>query len=204
MLGSTMMKLCIFDMGGVMVRDFRVWPRLLAFLGYGEGERPGQRFYEAVRAYELGACDEDAVWERYTALTGKALPPHEGSLFGAFFTPRPDEPTVCVIKALKEQGLRVVCGTNTIAAHYRIHEQLGQYAHFDRVYSSHALHLAKPDPAFFRYILAAEGASPGEAFFTDDMAENVDAAVKLGIAGRIYTDADALRAQLRDITPEIA
>ncbi|MCX8014374.1 MAG: HAD-IA family hydrolase, partial [Rectinema sp.] len=93
---------------------------------------------------------------------------------------------------------RVVCGTNTIDCHHEINIRLGMYEPFHAVYASHLMHVAKPDPDFWRYILRAEGVHPEEAFFTDDSQENVDAALALGIHARLYTDAESLARQLRD------
>jgi putative hydrolase of the HAD superfamily len=186
-------------MGGVVVRNYGIWPQLLEFLGETEADVLVPAFKAAQHEYGLGLIDEDEAWARYTAATGKALPPHEGTLMGKFFTPTLDEPTVAIIRELKRQGIRVVCGTNTGDAHYTAHVQLGQYSVFDEVYASHLMHLAKPDPAFFTHILNAEGIKPEEAFFTDDWAINAEAAAKLGIAGFTYTGAETLRHSLNSI-----
>lgn len=194
-----MIRLCIFDMGGVVVRDINCWPEISAFLGVEESIIRDPAFSETQHQYGLGHIDEDEVWRRFTQITGRPVPPHEGSIMGRFFAPHSDQATVDVINKLKARGIRVVCGSNTGDAHYTVHQQLEQYGIFDRVYASHLIHLAKPDPAFYTYILDAEAVKQEEAFFTDDWPPNVEAASKLGIAGFIYTGADPLRNQLRSL-----
>jgi putative hydrolase of the HAD superfamily len=194
-----MIKLWVFDMGGVLVRDIECLPRILAFLGCGEEElrRPG--FQRAQHEYGLGLIGEGELWRRYEELTGRKVPPYGESLLGKYFFPRLDEPTAELLLKLKARGGPVVCGTNTGDAHYQAHLRLGQYAVFDRVYASQLMHLAKPDPAFYRHILNAEGVPPEETFFTDDFPKNVEAARALGIAAFTYTGAEALREQLASL-----
>jgi putative hydrolase of the HAD superfamily len=194
-----MIRLCIFDMGGVVVRDINCWPEIAAFLGIGENVIKDPAFSEAQHQYGLGRIDEDEVWRRFTQITGRPVPPHEGSILGRFFTPHTDRATVDVITKLKARGIRVVCGTNTGDAHYAVHRQLNQYGIFDRVYASHLIHLAKPDPAFYTHILDAEQVKPEEAFFTDDWPPNAEMAAGLGMAGFTYTGADTLISQLRSL-----
>jgi hypothetical protein len=55
----------------------------------------------------------------------------------------------------------VVAGTNTLDVHYRIHAELGDYEAFAHTYASHLIHVAKPDPAFYRHILDCRGGDAG-------------------------------------------
>lgn len=192
-----MMKLGIFDMGGVVVQGYQIWPRLRRFLGYVEHEAIAPAFNIVMAEYCRGLISEGEVWKRYTRITGRALPPHEGSLMTKFFTPCMDAALGELLLKLKARGIRIVCGTNTIDAHYAVHKRLGQYDDFDTVYASHLIHKAKPDTAFFTHILAAEGALPEETFFTDDRPANVEAAAALGIAAFVFSNAAALANQLR-------
>jgi putative hydrolase of the HAD superfamily len=56
---------------------------------------------------------------------------------------------------------------------------------------SHALNLAKPEPAIYRH--AAEGLKtpPANILFLDDRADNIDAALAAGMQGLQYTTHDA-------------
>ena len=193
-----MIKCCIFDMGGVMIRNYHMEPELMPFLGLAEKSIAmlDPRIHEAFHRHSQGGISESDFWSFYTETTGRSIPPHEGSLFGKFFHPNLDEPTVQIVNELKAAGMRVVGGTNVIDAHYNVHMALNQYAVFDKVYASHLMGIAKPDPAFYNYILASEGIQAVEAFFTDDVIVNVDAAAGAGLNAFVYTGATALREQL--------
>ncbi len=57
--------------------------------------------------------------------------------------------------------------------------------------------LAKPDPRVYELLVARTGRPLAELVFVDDRPENVEAAVALGMAGLVFTGADALRVDLR-------
>jgi putative hydrolase of the HAD superfamily len=52
---------------------------------------------------------------------------------------------------------------------------------FEKVYYSHDLHLSKPDPEIFKYVLNQNGLLPEETLFVDDIKVHTDSASKLGI-----------------------
>jgi glucose-1-phosphatase len=201
-----MISVCIFDMGGVLIRDFNVAGELMKFLGHKElsFRSVHPEISDALSQHNRGLIEEEKFWEIYQETIGVKLPPHQGSLLGRFFTPKIDPPTLAVLKNLKQQGMRVVCGTNVIDAHYLIHQQNGDYDIFDKVYPSHLMQISKPDPAFFYNILEAENVKPEEAFFTDDMEQNVVAASHVGIKAFLYTSAEALEQQLTDLELELS
>ena len=68
--------------------------------------------------------------------------------------------------------------------------------HFEHLLFSCQLRAAKPDPRCFHMALARLGAEPADVIFTDDRAENVEAATRLGIRAFRFTGADALRTRL--------
>ena len=55
-------------------------------------------------------------------------------------------------------------------------------------FTSYSLHLRKPDPKIYRYVLKKCDVKPNEALFIDDMKENIDAARKVGMNGIVFTD----------------
>ncbi len=70
------------------------------------------------------------------------------------------------------------------------------YRVFDKVYPSHVMQIIKPDHGFYKFILDAENVMPGEAFFTDDLEQNVEAACQLGLKSFLYSNSDELKRQL--------
>lgn len=63
---------------------------------------------------------------------------------------------------------------------------LADLAH--HVVSSAEVGMAKPDPAIYTLAADRAGARPERCVFVDDRAENVDAAVALGMTGVLYRD----------------
>lgn len=197
-----MIDLCVFDMGGVIVRDFHVMEALLEHLGHQETHfrQLSDDLGVALKMHGKGEISEQAFWDLYERVVPHAaVVTREESLFGMFFQPTLDEPTIAVIQRLKEQGMRVVCGTNVIDAHFLIHHQLHQYDIFDHVYASHLIHQSKPDSEFYHHIALAERVAPERIFFTDDMEENVQAARAQGWDAHLYIDATTLEAQLESL-----
>lgn len=70
--------------------------------------------------------------------------------------------------------------------------------HFDRVFVSHEMHLAKPNPAIYQQLLTEIGAQPEECLFLDDATVNTSAAASIGIrtltveASKINADGTAM------------
>ena len=69
----------------------------------------------------------------------------------------------------------------------------------------------KPDPLVFRRVLESYGAAPADAFFADDLTENVAGAATLGITTHRYTPAtggggmrEAIERFARDAAPSVA
>ncbi|PKL09830.1 MAG: haloacid dehalogenase [Spirochaetae bacterium HGW-Spirochaetae-7] len=203
------MKLFIFDMGGVVTSNVACIPEMAASLGIGV-----DAFFRGTLAdpsdirtspYNTGDIAElmkgtispGTFWTRFNARTGLAV---QEDLWAAFFRPEPDEGTYAVIAALRSNGWRVVCGTNTMHAHYESHLACKHYACFDAVYASHRMGVIKPDPAFWHCILDAESCEPNEAFFTDDDAGNVRAAGELGLRAQLFVDSSTLAASLGEWT----
>jgi putative hydrolase of the HAD superfamily len=186
-----MLRLYIFDEGGVVCRNPEMGALMAARLGISLED--WRRFaLPDLQAFMRGELDASAYWGRFSERSGLEI---REDYWATLFSPTLDLPTDGLIRDLGKAA-RVVCGTNTMAAHYAAHVALGQYGAFHRVYASHLMGRAKPEAAFFQAILEAEGVAPGEAFFTDDLPLNVEAAAALGIEARLYTDAERLRQDL--------
>lgn len=186
------LRLYIFDEGGVLIRRHMIIAEVAAALGLTHDELR-RLLPPDIGLLARGVIDSAEFWRRFSARTG--IVPAENYL-ETLFKPARDEPTFELVRALARRA-RVVCGTNTIDCHHIINERLGMYEPFHAVYASHLMHVAKPDPAFWQFILRAEGVRPEEAFFTDDSPENVEAASRLGIHAWLYTDAESLVRFLR-------
>jgi putative hydrolase of the HAD superfamily len=199
-------KLFIFDMGGVVVQNSSIAGAIAGYLGISKREflRGASSDHEEthVSSYNLsdiyaitqGKINSERFWIDFTQRTGIAV---SGDPWYDLFDPVLDRKIAAIITRLKTNKYRVVCGTNTIEAHYRKHEERGDYSIFDAVYASHLMGIMKPDMAFWRFILSKENVQPAEAFFVDDSEENIDTAEKIGLTTHLFTDAEELENSLR-------
>jgi len=194
-----MIELYIFDVGGVLCRDFDIAPEAARRLGI-----PLEDFLD-LSAPDLsplmrGELDGTEFWRRFEVRSGLRA---GEDYWKCLFSPTLDQPT-CELALELGKRARVVGGTNTIAVHYETHSRLGHYACLQAVYASHLMGLAKPERAFWLAILEAEGARPERTFFVDDYEENVEAAASLGIRSLLYVDAAGLRNRLIDLGAPLA
>ncbi len=189
------MKLFIFDMGGVVTTNAsEARGRPAAALGVTQEEMDnatGDLFDQLT----VGKISVKEFWKTVGDRLGKKI---DTDYFHLFFHPVLNEGTKKIILALRKKSFRVVCGTNTIESHYLNHITRGDYAFFDQTYASQMMGVKKPDPQFWKMILDAEKCTPSDAFFTDDLEANVQAAAALGIHAVQFTDAKDLRRAIKE------
>lgn len=189
-----MAELFIFDMGGVLARNVNILPEAAACLGLEEEVLMTYIEEDLVPLME-GKMGTRAFWKRFSARSGIAA---ERELWGELFRPLYDRDTEELILKLKKGGFRVVCGTNTLKEHYRIHRKRGDYRVFDKVYASHKLKKSKPRTEFFRAVLKKERRRPEEAFFVDDFPENIRGAEEAGIRSFLFRGPSLLLRELKE------
>ena len=183
--------LYIFDMGGVILHGVFELKTIL------EKEEQGLDLMNLYRddlmdKLSAGLIEEDAYWNEFNARYGTKIASPQ---WGRQFNPEIDPEMIALINELKKDN-RVVCGTNTIEAHWQFSQNRGDYEVFHKVYASHLMGVAKPDARFWEIILEEEGVKPEEAVFIDDFHDNVDAAASLGIRSILYRNINALRDDL--------
>ena len=186
-----MIRLYIFDMGGVVSRNTDVSGRIAERLGFSVAQLH-EMFHEEVVALMAGSISSQEFWRRFSLRSDRRV---DEDLWALYFHPEPNPAVVKTIQELKADA-RVVVGTNTIEPHYRVHSENGDYDIFHAIYASFRMGLVKPDPAFYRYILDREGCQAERAVFIDDVEVNVEAAQKLGIHGLLFSGARELRREL--------
>ena len=104
---------------------------------------------------------------------------------------------------LKRRGFRLAVASNWDERLPGLLDALGLSPHFDRVFTSHAVGRAKPDPAFFEACLRGLSVRPEEALHAgDDPVEDVEGARAAGLAAilidrRAGAGLDALAARAR-------
>ncbi len=185
------MMLFIVDMGGVLAQSFDIVPEAARRMAIPL-DAMRALLAQDMAALLCGTIGADEYWRRFAAASGVAVPE---DYWSTLFAPVIDTEVEGILEGLKAHG-RVVCGTNTIASHYEYLVEAGAYRCFDRVYASQRMGICKPDPDFWRAIVAAEEMDPHDTFFIDDMEENVLAAASLGMAVHHFRSAPELRKAL--------
>ena len=106
-----------------------------------------------------------------------------------------------VLHELDAAGVRQVGLTNWSDELYHAHAPrlFPELALLDPVVVSGTEGVAKPDPAAYALAVERAGLPAHELVFVDDRASNVEAAVACGLRGLVFTDAAALRVDLRGL-----
>lgn len=166
-----------FDMGNVAIKGIEFLEKTISLLGVCAPEfLLDYAHYNHVLMEGL-LSDED-YYRHVEHAFGIKVP---GRPLSDFFNPRFNQPVVKVISALRSDGHRIICASNTFEPHWSIIQKRGLDVLFDKCYLSHEMGVTKPSAAFFRHIMKSENVQPEEMMFIDDMKENIDAAKQLGI-----------------------
>ncbi len=104
--------------------------------------------------------------------------------------------TLDVLRVVHERGTRMALLSNAPHELADAIEALPELAFLDDLVFSARIGVAKPEPRAFHAALEVMGLPAGEVVFVDDRDENVASARELGLQARLYTAADALRADL--------
>jgi len=176
----------IWDMGGVAVRTEDQAPRQrLAERFHMSPAELGHLVFDSKESVQatVGEVPEEAVWQNVAERLGLAA----GGLVD--FMREFWAGDVCDAELYNFiKGLRPGYKTGLLSnAWSNARTVLDQRFHlldaFDVVIISAEVHLAKPDRRIYQLALDRLGVSAVEAIFVDDVQENVDAAISLGIQG---------------------
>ena len=131
------------------------------------------------RAY---AVDGPCVADRFFAIESGAVDPE-------------------VLAVVREVRSRVPVGllTNATSRLASELEAFGLVEEVDVVCNSWEVGVAKPDPQAFTLAAERMGVAVAECFFTDDRADNAEAAARAGMVAHHYTDVAGLRATLAPV-----
>ena len=117
---------------------------------------------------------------------------------GSAMTPRPE--VLASVSRARELG-RVTLLTNNNPL---VEEHLATLApelvpvFGEHLFTSSHYSARKPNPVVFERVLEAYGRQPSEAFFVDDMPENVAGAASIGITAHLYSSPAELLAAIED------
>ncbi len=191
----------VFDLGNVLI-DWDPYPAIAA----GVGPEEARRFLEAEDfdfwAWNLGpdsgdtwAEAEDAVRRSHPHWVEHALA-YRAHFSESLLGEVPG--TGDVVRELHAAGVPLFALTNWSDELYpHAPETFEVLALFDDVVVSGTEKVAKPDPRVFAILAGRSGLPLDRLVFVDDKQANVDAAAALGMPAILFTDAAALRTELR-------
>jgi putative hydrolase of the HAD superfamily len=151
-------------------------------------------------AYDEGTLTGIAFWQKF--LHDAELPPNrkmveELNMWDARLWTTENLAMLTWQQQLKRRGLLTAIlsnmGDSVLASMERT---FGWLPRFDVLVWSFQLHMVKPDPAIYRYLLKKLGTRPEETLFFDDRLINVEAARALGIQALEFSTIERLRADL--------
>jgi putative hydrolase of the HAD superfamily len=193
----TSIKNIIFDFGGVIC-DLDIQRTIEKFKEFGlpKAEVPGgakerdRQFEFLVSTYETGLITSpqfrDAIRNHYQ------VPPSDLAIdnaWNALLVGIP-ETRIRLLENIRN-NYRIFLLSNSNEIHYLKYREdfQQQYGYrdfdalFENVYFSYRLHLRKPDPAIFTWVLKENELDPAGTLFIDDTLMHIEAAQKLGITG---------------------
>ncbi|KAH8996523.1 HAD-like domain-containing protein [Lactarius hatsudake] len=108
---------------------------------------------------------------------------------------------ICDLQAEAQGALRIFAMSNISAPDYVNARAIPtEWGIFERVFTSAAAGMRKPDLCFFEFVLDEIKAEPSSVVFVDDNRENVLAARSLGMNGIVFDDVQRVRQSLRFFT----
>ena len=95
---------------------------------------------------------------------------------------------------LKQQGYRLLLLSNTTISHFEfIQQHWNMLSLFDDYILSYEVNAMKPEAAIYQAALSKIECAPEEAFFTDDIPENIEQARKHGLKAEVFTNVEKLK-----------
>jgi glucose-1-phosphatase len=189
----------IFDLGRVLIGfDFqRGYDRMQQLCGYPVAEvRQRIAATGLVPKLESGQIESREFVVRMGEALGVTFEyPHFCEMWSSIFLPGTLVPEA-LVAGLKKR-YRLVLLSNTNAMHFEMLERTYPILRqFENRVLSHLVGAQKPSPLIYQKAVELAGCRPEECFFTDDIAEYVEAARKMGIDAVQFVSADQLRDEL--------
>ncbi len=192
----------LFDFGRVISakKPARLFQEYERMLGLAPGSFVGL-FDESPewRDVLVGRRSLDGFWEAVGPRLGLRTPEQIDTFRRRFEADEaPNETVVGLIRRLHGRCRLAVLSNSPPGLSRRL-EKWGILHCFDTVFCSGEEGLAKPDPRAYLETLRRLGVDPARAVFVDDDAVNVDQARRLGLQAVLFTDADSLLEELKEL-----
>lgn len=199
----TPVKAVLFDYGMVLTGppDPSAWARMRSITGLSE-DRFHQGYWAHRHAYDRGDLNAESFWNK--AVSGETsvllTPDQLAGLIVAdvdyWSTLNP--PMLAWLQRLQQSGIPTgILSNMPDSMEVGLRARHAWIESFQHHTWSHAVNLAKPEPAI--YLHAAQGLqTPAEnILFIDDKQENIDAALAAGMQAVQYTNHEAFEREMR-------
>ena len=197
------MAICFlyFDLGKVLVHfDHRQMIRQISDLVGLEAGRVRQVLFEdhLQADYECGRLSREGFYEAFCQRTGTRPDAEDFDRAASDFFDLNLE-IVPLVAALQQAKYRMGVLSNTCPGHWELCARRFRLIAeaFPVQALSYKLGAAKPHPEMFRKAAELAGVAPGEIFFVDDAAANVEGARAAGFDAVVYLSAGQLADELR-------
>jgi len=198
----TRVKAVLFDYGMVLsaAPDPAAWARMLSLTNLSE-EQLHRGYWAHRHAYDRGDLTAESFWNHAAAPTHAILTPQQLTALIAAdvdYWSTLNPPMLAWARSLQQASIPTGILSNMpgpmetgLRARY---SWIDEFTHHTW---SHAVNLAKPEPAI--YLHAAEGLQtpPANILFLDDRPENIEAALAIGMQAIHYTTHAAFVDQMR-------
>lgn len=182
-------KVFVFDAGNVAINNIECLAEVIKELNLSKKE--ANEFLLDFNAYSAPLMDGNITCEQYWKHIKEIMKINVvGNPFYNHFFPTLNEPIIQIMKRLKDNGYRVVLGSNTFAPHAKRMYEIGLYNFIDYPYLSNEINRYKPAPSFFQYIVEKENIDASQIYFIDDLSENIASAAKEGLKTFHYINND--------------
>lgn len=189
MIDFSTVKALFFDFGGVLINldkqrclenlhnitgcDFSEmvsnYRQAGIFLRFEKGLATEQEFYAEVRKYSKYPVTDEQI----------------RAAWNSFLLEVPEEKKQLLLALRKQFKVFMLSNTNVIHVNDGMSRNFdtngySRNDYFDKCYFSYEVHLAKPEPAIFDYVLKDSGFLPAECLFLDDGEMNIEMASGMG------------------------
>lgn len=196
-----MYRAIVFDLGNVLLKfDYQIIINTLNNIEKGLGDKFAELYYKNYHLHEQLEKDEISV-EDFTNtmlnwLNHKVTAEEFYHIYSDMFSPNKE--VIELLPKLKlNYKLFLLSNTNYIHQKYGW-QQYEFLKYFDKLLLSQELKTRKPEQTIFKKAQEIIGCKPAELFFTDDVAEYVEAAKKSGWDAVQFTGFDSLQTELRN------
>jgi epoxide hydrolase-like predicted phosphatase len=198
-------KAVLWDMGGVILRTEdssfrRKWAEILKI---DEKLLPKLVFdNEKAQVATIGLLTDKELWAWIYNQFG--LSTEDGAQFRKdfFAGDNMDWDLLKQIQSLRSQYKTGLLSNAWMDARQSLRTKYPGWEVFDYIFFSAEIHLKKPDPKIYQYVMDFMRVLPEETIFVDDQLENVEAANQFGIHGiRFHNSEQAIREVLQLLNP---